>query len=330
VAAKYRQKYVGQNPKKLNQQELTEILYMHDLSELRRLVTEYLELKDGLWILVDNLDKGWATHGVDESDLRMIRCLLEASRKLEREMAKQNVDCHAMIFIRNDVYELLVSETPDRGKESRLVLDWTDPDLLRELLRKRFVTNEGVEEAATFDDIWRLICISHIGGEETSQYILDRSLMRPRYLLNFVGNVKSHAANLGRDRILEEDILKGEGVYSTDLVTDIGFEIADVYPAAADILYEFLEWEQNIPHEYIIEIIRDKGFVGADAEKLVDMLLWFGFVGCVRENGEAAYIHTVNYDFRRLKALIARKPVAEVVYRINPAFWAGLEIKAGN
>jgi energy-coupling factor transporter ATP-binding protein EcfA2 len=317
----------GTNPGvKLNDAQLTEMLYRHDYAVLRDSVIDYLKLKNEVWILIDNLDKGWATHGVDDDDLRMIRCLLEASRKLDREMAKADVACHAMIFIRNDVYELLVAKTPDRGKEARLPLDWNDGDLLRELLRRRLIYNEGVERKASFDEIWRSICASHIRGEETSQYIIDRSLMRPRYLLNFVNQAKSHAVNLGKDKIEPEDIEKGESIYSTDLVTDISYEINDVFPKAGDILYEFLEWEMDIQHDYLLEIVREKGFDNGDIQKLVDMLLWFGFIGLVRENGEASYIHDVNYDFRRLATLIERRKKVGVVYRINPAFWAGLEV----
>jgi hypothetical protein len=53
-------------------------------------------------------------------------------------------------------------------------------------------------------------------------------------------------------------------------------------------------------------------------------LLWFGFIGVVRENGAVAYIYSVNYNMKHLLGL-AKDPKASV-YQINPAFWAGLEI----
>ena len=51
------------------------------------------------------------------------------------------------------------------------------------------------------------------------------------------------------------------------------------------------------------------------------------FLGILREDGTTTYIHDVNYKMRKLIALRDARPSTELVYRINPAFWAGLDIK---
>src|SRR5271166_4519339 len=103
---------------RLTRQQVTQFLYVHDIRELQQHVSEYLREKDGLRILFDNLDKGWATNGVTEEDALIVRCLLDATRKLEQTLRPRGIDVHSAVFIRNDVYSLVVSETPDRGKES--------------------------------------------------------------------------------------------------------------------------------------------------------------------------------------------------------------------
>lgn len=108
----------GGDLRRLDEAGLTELLYKHDLGELRRKVEEYLTQKNGLWVLFDNLDKGWPPHGVQPHDLTVLRCLLDAIAKLQRSLGRRDVDCHGIIFIRNDVYELLVEATPDRGRTS--------------------------------------------------------------------------------------------------------------------------------------------------------------------------------------------------------------------
>ena len=136
------------------------------------------------------------------------RQLLEATRKIERDLQRNDIECHTLVFLRNDIYELLVEETPDRGKESKVLLDWTDPDLLRELVHKRFVYSGIARDNASFDSVWPKVCITHIQGEESSQYLIERSLMRPRCLLDILQHCKSYAVNLRHDRINEGDILK--------------------------------------------------------------------------------------------------------------------------
>jgi len=148
---------------------VTNLIYQDDISKIRDSILPYLEHIDALWVLVDNLDKGWPTHGVDSLDILILRSLISATNKLERIFrAKPRTQCRSLIFLRNDVYELLVDQTPDRGKESRVSLDWTDRDLLLELLRRRLVSNKGFQKNDTFEQVWRRLCVSHIGAEETS------------------------------------------------------------------------------------------------------------------------------------------------------------------
>jgi hypothetical protein len=50
-------------------------------------------------------------------------------------------------------------------------------------------------------------------------------------------------------------------------------------------------------------------------------------IGLKREDEEVTYIYSVNYDIKRLKALIRKAAGGEPVLYVNPAFWKGLEVK---
>jgi hypothetical protein len=215
----------GQNVKiELSNAQVTELLYMHDMSRLREDLDAYLQVKRAVWILFDNLDKGWPARGIQRDDLVLLKCLEEATRKLSRQFERHHIDTYAMIFLRQDVYELLVEATPDRGKDARVSLDWTDAELLREMLRRRFAFS-GAPLNASFSEVWRTICVSHVKGEESSQFLIDRCLMRPRFLINLFGYCRGYAVNLGHQKIEPEDIDKGLKAHSDDLVRDIGQEI---------------------------------------------------------------------------------------------------------
>jgi hypothetical protein len=305
--------------------EITELLYRHDVATLKEDVISYLEYKSALWILFDNLDKGWPPHGITPKDVLTLRCLVDAMFKIQREVRRRGVECHAVVFIRNDVYELLVANTPDRGKVPSVTLDWTDPELLRELVRRRLAQGE-LRRDLTFEEIWRLISVSHIGGEETSQYLIERSLMRPRALIDLVRYCRSHAVNLRHERIEVADIEEGEEAYSSDLLSNVSYEIRDVAPNAENILYEFIDAPAVMSGREVRELlIRVVG--EAEWNQLLDLLFWYGFLGLEREDGEAAYIYSVKYDMRRLRALIQKKGIDQAAMRINPAFWRALEVR---
>jgi len=57
----------------------------------------------------------------------------------------------------------------------------------------------------SFAQVWGLICVSHYKGEETSQFLIDRSLMRPRNLLKLVGYWRLFTHDLAVDRLFGRD-----------------------------------------------------------------------------------------------------------------------------
>ena len=325
ITSEYKARYGESSDVRLSGAQLTELLYVHDVRELRRLVVDYLILKDSLWLLFDNIDKGWPTHGVQGEDLVIIRDLLEATRKLQRQFERNDINCRTLVFLRNDIYELLVDHTPDRGKESKVALDWTDPDLLREVLRRRFVFS-GVDDDATFYGTWRSLVVSHVDGEESSQYLIDRCLMRPRALIDLVNHCKSVAINLRHTRIEESDVLKGVSAFSTDLVTEIGLEIRDVLPEAEDLLYELLGASVRIPSADLDGMLDKVSKSPQQRAAFVEIFLWYGVLGLVRLDGSVTYIYSVNYDSARLRGLERQLQETGLVYEVNPAFIPGLEI----
>lgn len=326
IHADYSERFGARPDTRLSESQVTELLYRHNVPALRSAVIDYLEFKEGVWILFDNLDKGWPTHGLKHEDLLIVRCLLDAARNLERQLQRRNIDFETVIFVRNDVYELLIEETPDRGKEAKVLVDWTDPELLRELLRRRLIFND-LPPDTPFNDLWNTICVPLFGGEETSQYLIERSLMRPRSLLNLLTHCRSYAVNLGHSRIEEEDIKKGEKAYSTDLVYDISLEMRDIFPEAEDVLYGFIESPAVIPENDLRGILATSDLPIDKFDAVIELLLWFGILGVVRGQDEVTFIHSVNYDTHMLKGIARKLSSRGLVYYVNPAFWAALEIK---
>jgi hypothetical protein len=274
--------------------------------------------------LFDNLDKGWSAHGLTDDDLLIIRCLLDASRKIEQTLQRGGIECHTIVFLRNDIYSLLVEATPDRGKETRASLDWSEPELLRDMLKRRLVYN-GLDRKASFEELWRMIAVSLVDGEESSQYLIERSMMRPRFLLNLIGHCRGYAINLGHEKIQADDIRRGLDAFSTDLIYDIDLEIRDVLPFAEDVLYTFFDQSARLS-EQDINILLSQKFNPHQRQKLVNILLWYGVIGVIRQDGSDAFIYSVNYDMKRLTALILLMPPERRTFCINPAFWLGLEI----
>lgn len=285
IITEFDERYGSDKDQYLTVGQVNEIIYKHDIPKLREELVEYLRWKDSIWVLFDNIDKGWPTRGVGQIDTIILRALLDATRKIEQYFRKNEIELFTIIFVRNDVYELLVDETPDRGKESKVSLDWTDSDRLRELLRLRLVYN-GLSPSTGFQTAWNGICASHIGGEDSSEYLIERSLMRPRNFLTLVNHCKSNAVNFGNSKITVKDIQQACSIYSADIGNEIGLEIRDVFPEAEDILYYFIGKPSVLTIKQIRECLSESPVSPDVHDRLIEIFLWFGFLG-VRQQTEA-------------------------------------------
>jgi hypothetical protein len=314
---------------KLTTEQVTELVYSHDVRGLRQRISQYLSHKGQVWVLFDNLDKGWSTQGVDDVDAMVLRCLVDAGRKVERDMRKDDHTVHCVVFIRNDVYDHLMSQSADYGKEMRVALDWTDPDMLRELLRLRLVAGlglEGDDPSIAFETIWPRLCVSHYKGEETSSYIIERALMRPRNVIKMFSHAKGFAANLNHEKILESDLEKGILAYSQDLLVELDHELTDVFPVAKDLLYYFIDARAEQSFISLQGYICAAGIDRKHVELVIDFLLYYGILGVKAQSGDDIYIFNVNYDLKVLKIRAERGGDGEK-YVISPAFRPALGIR---
>ena len=320
LALELESKYPDETELELNGPEITELIYKHDFNKLKAGVKEYLQFKEELWLLFDNLDKGWTSKGVNASDLVIVRALLEATRKIERELNRKETIAHTVVFLRNDIFENLVDTTSDRGKETRANVDWDDAELLREMVFRRISRSDAFDDDEDFRQVWNSICVPMIDGEDTSQYLIDRSLMRPRSLLDLIGHCRGYAVSLGHDRIQQDDIQKGMAAFSNDLLSEINLEIRDVYPDSGDLLYAFLGNPAKFGRPELESRLSNHGVSEGEVASLTDMLFWFGFLGFVWTNGESRFIYSFHYNMKVMKGAHDQLARNGITYVINPAF----------
>jgi hypothetical protein len=325
VAKNYASVFGDKKDVTLENGHLTNILYQTTLHELRIQVIEYAKNKGKVYLLFDNIDKGWNASGLEDSDVVMIRTLLDASRKLVNDFRRSETDFYSVVFLRNDIYDVLISQTPDRGKETTAVLDWKRLDLLKQLVRKRLLYNSS-EKTLSVDQLWHNICVPLVEGEDSLSYLLSRSMMRPRYVLQLINFCKGNAINFNRDRMDETDIEEGLSSFSSYVLKEIGLEIRDVLRGAGDVLYVFLGEPREMKRLTVESLIRKIAKSDDDFNAIFALLLWHGVLGLRRNRDEVTYIYDLNYDLRRLTGLMDKLGAENVTLQINSALWPGLEM----
>lgn len=301
--------------------EVTQLIYRSDIRALNDAIGRYLtdSRKEDIWLLFDNLDKGWPIFDVTPQDVAVITSLLEATRKLQRQFESRSVILRVVVFLRNDIYDHLIQDPADRGKENPAILDWNDPEMMKEVVRRRIALSTDLDES--FDELWRLFFASHVKGEESFLYILSRTLMRPREVLRFLRDCISVAVNRRHDQVTEEDILHAERSYSDDALVDLSLDLKDVRPEFANAPYAFIGSPTPMTFSDVgIALLKSgTGIAANQVQKVIDLLLWFGFLGIYVYPDEERYSYQYEHNLHKM-----RSGVENFMYSIHPAFRSAL------
>ncbi len=294
--------------------DITQLVYSRQIRELLEALTEYLSIsRRSVWILIDNLDKGWPIRSVLPEDISILRSLLEATRKLERQFESRGVELHSVAFIRNDIYQHLILEPAERGKETAALLDWNDPEVLKQLLARRL--SSGLDGEMDFDTLWAQFFPSHVKGEESFQFVLNRTLMRPRELLRFVRECIDVGVNRQHQKLTEDDILQAEQSYSSDALVDVCLEMRDVNAKFGDVPYAFIGSSVVLSKADVAKRLEDAGIRPEEISSVTEILLWFGVLGIYLDDEEERFSYQYEHNSNMLTA-----GISHYAYCIHPAF----------
>lgn len=308
--------------KPLSPEHLTNIVFRVGISEIRQMILKHTPKQTQIIFLFDNVDKGWPTNGVHPFDVRLVRLLIEALDKIRRDFNAADREFMSVVFLRNDIYELLVEDTPDRGKAGAVRIDWTDRAKLRQVIFRRLQSSLN-ETTLTFEQIWHKLFVKEIDGKDSFEYFLDHCLMRPRFLINIIENAIANAINRGHVQIKQEDCIDAVRQNSLYLVEDFGYEIQDVSGYSSDIVYSLVGISKRVTKEGVKLKFKEIGVSNDELDTAFHLMLWYGIIGILNTHKAEMFVYDYEYNIRRLDAEI-RNLGDEVVYIINSALHVAL------
>ncbi len=306
--------------------KLTNIVFRGGVGDAKRLMRKHAQRWEHLTFLFDNIDKGWATDGVDELDVRLVRLLLESLEKVRSDLAVEGKEFIFVVFLRNDVFELMVSGTPDKGKDAVTRIDWTQRANLKRVIYLRLQAST-LDKRRSFSELWDRFFPPAVQGRDTFEYFADHCLMRPRFLIAITENAISNAINRGHRKVLEEDCIDGVKQHSLSILSDFAYEIRDVSGASEKVLNALAGMTRYVTKGEITDRFERANVIAHnDSEKLFNYLLWYGVLGVVNINSVECFIYDFDYNMSRLQAE-AETQAEEPLYVFNAALHVALKAK---
>lgn len=301
---------------------LTNVIFRDAIPALRDFIVQYSSMDTTVVLLFDNLDKGWPTAGVEKLDVRLARHLLEALDKISNDFAARDRQFWSTVFLRNDVFELLMDDMPDRGKTQRVNVDWTDREALKQLILKRLQASEG-GAGLDFDSLWNSRFTKEVNGQDSFDYFVDHCVMRPRFLIALIEAAVANALNRGHAKVSEHDCVEAVKQNAFSLIDDFGFEIRDVSQSRYDILYDLAGLDIVNKSGAIVDRLVASGLEREAAENVFQLMLWYGVIGIRRHDGSDMFIYDVQYKMNRLQAEM-RASDFDDIYVFNAAIYPAL------
>jgi len=217
-----------------------------------------------VFLLIDNLDQDWAPEDVGLTVGLINGLLNEAQRLTHRDL--QGL-ARIVVFLRTDIYDVATRYDPNADKKTPIFLTW-DRDSLFHLVTER--TAAALREAGQFPpsantEVWNRVFeerMSH--GQGTFDYIVERTLFRPRDVLVFCGRCLDEARQAGHDRVTEKDVLIAEMSYSEDLFGHLQREYAVGYPSLQSVGIQLLDGPPMMSERDLRERLRRAAIQDAD------------------------------------------------------------------
>jgi hypothetical protein len=297
------------------------------------------------YLVIDKLDEKWV-----EDDLRykLIKALIETVKDFG-----QVQQVKTLVVLRIDLIDRVYNATRDTGFQEEkftslyLRVRWNRTQLT-ELLDRRIdylVKQRYTTKRVSHEDILP----DSIAGQSAIDYILDRTLMRPRDVIQFFNYCIQEAEN--SPIVDEEMLIKAEREYSRDRFESITNEWHADYPHLEswvkllgnqsqffqeDISQEQLETtcleytdkyetgasaETDKLYALAAKFITEQDIAETRKELIVD-LYSVGILGIQLEDTD-----TPIWSYEQRRNLSVDELTSEVILHIHPCFWSHLHIK---
>lgn len=340
LSAEARQEVISRGARAVSQIQVSALSTVLDLLEN----TVFTDRQESYYVTIDDLDLQWA---VEPLKSKLIRALIETVRAF-RKVHQVKI----IVALRVDLLERVIATTRDAGFQSEkyeslyVKLRWTKVQIV-ELVNRRLeclVKQRYTSKAVTLQDLFP----QQMYGEPFSDYLCDRTFLRPRDAIAFVNECLRLAAD--KHLVTSKMVSEAEGAYSEKRRTSLREEWTGVYPSVAEYLEILARKPNSFPaselsesvleswaetflfrHDYPtdpVQIATRRFFIdgkGSPFEVVLVLLKALYVVGAVGLKLDAGTPVVWSYEAEHTPADGAIRP--SCVVHVHPTFWRALGIR---
>lgn len=248
-------------------------------------------------VLFDELDedyKDMMSKFIDGGYIQLLTSLFKAVQDVRGIMGKAGKKIFPVIFLRDDIYDLITDSDKNKWRDLTTYLEWEIPDI-KELLKFRIEAASG-KSSKSFNETWYSIfsgeSIPYAAGRKSLHsldYITRSTHGRPRDFIHYLQVcAESQLAN-GGGRIDEKTVSNADKAYSNYLKSELVDEIHGIIPdinQVFTVLSQIRKW--ILTTDEFISIYSSSVISGTINTKsptfVLQTLFYFSVIGNVARN----------------------------------------------
>lgn len=224
-----------------------ELQKLYKLEEINSLIPNIIELckQKKVMVLIDELDRGWDS---SEDAKAFISGLFQAAIKING----YTPDLRVLISLRKELYDNIPALYEDAQKYRDIIeyIQWDEQSLLN-MVVKRIKHSLPELDYSLIKEIWGAVFVETLDyrGAKSFNYMVDRTLYRPREIIQFCTETSAIAKEIHSWPINYNVISKAEIKYSEDRTKDIAAEYRFQYPGLLNVFEIF----RGLPYNFVRE-----------------------------------------------------------------------------
>ncbi|MBS4706992.1 hypothetical protein J4G57_03660 [Aeromonas caviae] len=223
---------------------------------LEDVILKYID-ESNYYIVFDELDEDYSSvmqTGGQSNYLALLTGLFKAVQDVNAVFSQGNARVKPIVFLRDDIYELLTDSDKTKWDDFKLDLDW-DLDGIKRLLAFRISRAHNQQSSPlSFNEAWSLAFSSQnidYGNRQQKytdifSYIVKSTHLRPRDFVRYLQACATEALNSGHKKITPSIVKKVDKAFSNYLKDELIDEIHGVLPEIKEVLMVISEIRKQI------------------------------------------------------------------------------------
>ena len=257
-------------------------------------------------VLFDELDEDYKemlTKFVDGGYIHLLTSLFKAVQDIRGTMGKANKNVYPVVFLRDDIFDLITDSDKNKWRDLTTYLDWSLPQI-RSLLKHRLERASG-RVGNDFFEIWHSVfdneSVPYAAGNKSLHsldYITRSTHGRPRDFIHYLQVCANNQLAIGGGRITAKTVVNADKSYSNYLKNELTDEIHGIIPDINNVfraLSQIRKWILTI--EEFTEVFDgyvEKGILQTkDAAFVLQTLFYFSVIGNVSRN---RHVHIFRHE----------------------------------